>query len=463
MLKRFMRAAAAVVLWSLPFVFLMLTPPGPVWANTTVTWAFRANMPTARVDTGVAAANGRIYVIGGYHFGLGGALAMTEEYDPATNTWASRAPMPTARSGLRLVAAANGKLYAIGGTGNTHNHYAAVEEYDPATNTWATKAPMPTARGLLGAARSSNGKIYAIGGYTVTSPCCVNTAAVEEYDPATNTWATKAPMPTVRTSLIVLAAANGRIYAIGGTTDLAVPMSTVEEYDPVTNTWATKAPMPTARWDLAGATGTNGRLYTMGGASAVPSCCQHYATVEEYDPAVNTWATLESMPLAMNGMEATTGANSKLYVFGGVTESGTVDSVLEATIATAPSPTPTLYRWDGFLQPIDDTAHEVGASTSIFKAGSTVPVKFQLKDAAGNVVQATSLPQWVAPVRGGPTTAPVDEAVYTAPATSGNTYNWGEQQYSYNWSTKGLDAGYYYRIGVRLDDGQSYYVNIGLR
>ena len=28
---------------------------------------------------------------------------------------------------------------------------------------------------------------------------------------------------------------------------------------------------------------------------------------------------------------------------------------------------------------------------------------------------------------------------------------------------QGLAAGFYYRIGVKLDDGQTYYVNIGLR
>jgi hypothetical protein len=121
------------------------------------------------------------------------------------------------------------------------------------------------------------------------------------------------------------------------------------------------------------------------------------------------------------------------------------------------------YRFDGFLQPINDTAHQTGLATSIFKGGSTVPVKFQLKDAAGTVVQATGLPQWLTPAKGSATSAPVDESLYTDPATSGSTYQWGGQQYSYNWSTKSVASGFYYRIGVTLDDGQTYYVNIGLR
>ncbi|MDX6295697.1 MAG: hypothetical protein QOH50_4772, partial [Kribbellaceae bacterium] len=46
-------------------------------------------------------------------------------------------------------------------------------------------------------------------------------------------------------------------------------------------------------------------------------------------------------------------------------------------------------------------------------------------------------------------------------ADSGSTYRSDGQQYIYNWKTG--TGGYYYRIGVTLDDGQSYYVNIGLR
>jgi hypothetical protein len=66
-------------------------------------------------------------------------------------------------------------------------------------------------------------------------------------------------------------------------------------------------------------------------------------------------------------------------------------------------------------------------------------------------------------VKGSPTTASVDESVYSATATSGGTYRADGDQWIYNWNTKGLPAGYYYRIGVKLDDGQTYYVNIGLR
>jgi hypothetical protein len=128
-----------------------------------------------------------------------------------------------------------------------------------------------------------------------------------------------------------------------------------------------------------------------------------------------------------------------------------------------------IYRFDGFLQPINDTAHSQVCSSpcpmSVFKGGSTVPVKFQLKDAAGNVVQAGSLPQWVTPVNMGPTAATVDETAYNSTPTPGGSYRWDStaQQYIYNWGTAKNQTGYWWRIGVTLDDGQTYYVTIGLR
>jgi len=122
-----------------------------------------------------------------------------------------------------------------------------------------------------------------------------------------------------------------------------------------------------------------------------------------------------------------------------------------------------IYRYDGFLQPINDTAHQVALSTSVFKAGSTVPVKFQLTRSDGTVITPTSAPIWLTPVRGSATAASVDESVYSDTATAGGVYRFDGQQWIYNWSTKGLASGFYYRIGVKLDDGQTYYVNIGLR
>jgi hypothetical protein len=58
------------------------------------------------------------------------------------------------------------------------------------------------------------------------------------------TWALKNPMPTPRTEFGV-ATVNNKIYAIGGYSGSV--LRTVEEYDPATDTWTRKADMPTPR------------------------------------------------------------------------------------------------------------------------------------------------------------------------------------------------------------------------
>jgi hypothetical protein len=116
-----------------------------------------------------------------------------------------------------------------------------------------------------------------------------------------------------------------------------------------------------------------------------------------------------------------------------------------------------------FLQPVNDTAHQTGVATSVFNAGQTIPMKFQLKNATGQVIQAGSAPKWLTPVKGSATTAAVNESAYTAVETVGGTYSWDGTQYQYNWKTDKTQAGSYWRVGVSLDDGQTYYVNIALR
>src|SRR5438093_1229229 len=62
--------------------------------------------------------------------------------------------------------------------------------------TWSSQAAMPTARAGLGVAAAANGRLYAIGG-TNSQGCFTEScsdgilAVVEEYNPATNTWETK--------------------------------------------------------------------------------------------------------------------------------------------------------------------------------------------------------------------------------------------------------------------------------
>ena len=222
-------------------------------------WQTRAPIPTARGYATAVEVDGAIYVIGGDVTGGGGFTGANERYDPASDSWGIMAPMPTARC-LEGLAEVNGRIYAIGGSNDFI--LRTNEEYDPVTDTWTTKAPMPTARAYLGAT-AIRGKIYAIGGIGGPIPGWYNMNVNEEYDPLTDSWSTRDPMPTARHHLLV-AAAYDRIYAIGGW--LSGPgdvLDTNEEYDPVSDSWIPMTPMTTARTAAGAEAGNN--IYVISG------------------------------------------------------------------------------------------------------------------------------------------------------------------------------------------------------
>jgi small nuclear ribonucleoprotein (snRNP)-like protein len=263
-------------------------------------WISRAPMPTPRALLGVGVINGVLYAVGGQGGNDGnpyGILGTVEAYDPATNSWSTKATMPTPRSGIG-VGVVNGVLYAVGGY--TSGNFGiittgTVEAYDPATNSWSTKASMPTPRreprvGVI------NGSLYAVDRYYGT---------LEAYDPAANSWTTKAPLPTLGSGVDV-GVVNGVLYAVGGYGNNGYL------YDPATDTWSTEAPMPTPRYGVVLGI-MNAVLYAVGGYTDTGI---FLGTVEAFDPATNTWSTKVSMPTPRQGMGVGV-VNGVLYAVGG--------------------------------------------------------------------------------------------------------------------------------------------------
>ena len=141
--------------------------------------------------------------------------------------------------------------------------FSTVEEYDPETDTWTTKSPLPEARWGHSAV-TLNGKIYVIGGASGWAQLKY-LESIEEYNPETDTWTTRDSIPTPRW-LLSCSVVNGKIYAIGGygeQEDTTVP--TVEVYEPENERakWRLLTPMPTARWAITTSV-VNGKIYAIG-------------------------------------------------------------------------------------------------------------------------------------------------------------------------------------------------------
>jgi N-acetylneuraminic acid mutarotase len=292
-------------------------------------------MPTGTGDSGVAALDGKIYVIGGSSFyphivstspdmgsGTWGS-SINYEYDPATDKWRQLAPMPIGLSHVGVVGL-NHKLYAFGGfTSLIHaNAQNAALEYDPAANTWRWLPPLSSRRGSVSAA-AVDGKIHVFGG-RLHDPTPVD--AHDVYDPATNQWTRKAPMPLARDHMGV-AVIDGKIHIVGGRTGGQTDnVSEHDVYDPAADQWTKAAPMPTARSGGA-AVYYHGLLIYAGGEckkrdpNAKFGGGEDFNENEGYDPKANTWRTLAILPSARQAFGAAA-VGSAAYFPGGTLRCG---------------------------------------------------------------------------------------------------------------------------------------------
>ena len=230
----------------------------------------------------------------------------------------AKAPAPTKRTEV-VAAAVNGKIYVIGGfvRGLTVVS-AAVEEYDPATDRWRERASLPSGVHHAGIA-VVNGRLYIVGGFehsllTIWNPL----TSVYEYDPRADSWSARKPMPTPRGALAV-AVLDGKLHAVGGYTRDG-NTGAHEVYDPATDTWTARAPLPTPR-DHHTAAVVAGHLYAIGGRLN-RQYGQNLAVTESYDSPSDRWARKADLPTPRSGITSAV-VGERIFVFGGEAPSGT--------------------------------------------------------------------------------------------------------------------------------------------
>ena len=209
-------------------------------------WSTRSPLDGPRFGLGAAALNGRIYVVGGTDISLQ-ALSATDIFDPETKSWSSGAPLPMPTSSPGVVAL-NGHLYSIGGLvpcgPKSFKLTGVVEVYDPTSNNWTSRAPLPRpTQGLLVA--TIGGLIYALGGLSGRGE--ENSTWI--YNPQNDTWRQGAAMPAYQSSLAQtpdqVAVVDGKIYVFDqswGSIGPGVPINPSPlfniVYDPATDSWA---------------------------------------------------------------------------------------------------------------------------------------------------------------------------------------------------------------------------------
>jgi len=133
-----------------------------------------------------------------------------------------------------------------------------------------------------------------------------------------NSWKKLAPMPTYR-FMFQTEVVDGKIYAIGGLGDGYYPtiISPTEVYDPSINTWTTLASMPVALPDYLQTEVIDGKIYAIGGWGTEDT---PVTSTEVYDPSTDTWTVLAPMAVAQGDNFQTEVINGKIYAIGNSTD-----------------------------------------------------------------------------------------------------------------------------------------------
>jgi len=292
--------------------FFLSTISIPLVNATEDFWEPKEPMPTARIGFGVAVADGKIYAMGGYVNGRFSNL--NEVYDPKTDTWVTKTPMPKPRSGFGIVVYQN-KIFIFGGSGYIYGSVPGFIEttdvYDPETDTWDTRASIPTPREDL-CANVVDNKIYLIGGSVYVGAAWPSLCNKNEvYDPENDTWDTKTPLPNyhgLTWAGLDSAVVDDKIYVISQTEiDSTIPFNQI--YDPETDTWNSGTMMPTlvSGFSVVATSGEFApkRIYVLS-----------RNTHQIYDQEIDTWTNGAPMLTSRYSLGVAV-VNDELYAIGG--------------------------------------------------------------------------------------------------------------------------------------------------
>jgi N-acetylneuraminic acid mutarotase len=220
---------------------------------------------------------------------------------------------------------------------------ASAPDFAVASNSWSTRADMPTERLGLATAVVPNSAgqsiLYAIGGTTLTGG---SLSKVQAYNVATNSWTTKAPLPVPLYFTNGAGVIRGKLYISGGLTSYNNYRSSLYVYNPSTNSWTRKRDMPNTTF--RGVTGViNNQLYVLTGCDQDGCNAYEPVVLYRYNPATDQWARLAKPTRTHDwGMGGVIGG--KFYVTGGSTQLDVYDPATNRWTIRAPLPQ---ERWLG--------------------------------------------------------------------------------------------------------------------
>jgi hypothetical protein len=223
--------------------------------------------------------DGRVLMVGGFQPGT--ETASTEIFDSRTNSFVAGPTLLEPLADPLVVLLRDGRILVAGGFSN-HASVASAEILDPALTAFQATGSMSTPRSSHGGALLADGRVIVIGGNTRGDTGTV-LASAEIYDPVTGSWSETGSMSVPRHKLAVVALADARVLALGGSNeqDALGQYRSAEIWNRASNTFAPTGDMSAPRYKISGAVVRldDGRVLVAGGSRRA----------ELYDPSTETF------------------------------------------------------------------------------------------------------------------------------------------------------------------------------
>lgn len=288
-----------------PTSAILLTPPGPLGdqaltisigpmtatlkgalqyidAGLTTPWQQKPMAFVRGEDPGIAVLqDGRVLVAGGTTVPDDATMALdsAEIYTRSTDTvTAAAGKMSTPRWHSSAITLMNGKVLVVGAA--TATGATIADLFDPTTNTFTpTKGPLNLPRTYTRSVLLADGRVL------VSS---AGDPSVEIYDPDLDSF-TMLPHTQGHVYGFIVRLRDGRVLLGGG--DGSV--TTAETFDPDTNAFTSVGALNAGRSMLTAHTLPDGRALIIGGSSISAGAIHvPLATIEAFDPKLNTFVTL---------------------------------------------------------------------------------------------------------------------------------------------------------------------------
>lgn len=235
---------------------------------------------------------------------------------------AALAQVPVPRTEL-AGAALGGRIVVAGGLTADGAASDVVHLYDPDDNRWEAGPALPLGLHHMGMAALGN-RVYVAGGYTNRQgQDWVAQSRVFSLSVGERSWREEPSLSGPRGGL-AMAAATGRLVAVGGTDDGGTLLRRTEAFVPGQRSWRAGPDMGEARDHLAAAS-SDGRIYAIAGR--LGSLESNLASVESWDPSGSSpWRPEPRLNDTRGGTSAAE-AGGRPCVAGGEEPSGTIASV----------------------------------------------------------------------------------------------------------------------------------------